>query len=338
MNKTKLEGIMANYIDLPISELELDKKNPRIAELLERYNEDDITPEILSLALGAAEETYDSLKESIRENGGVINPILVNKCGNKYLVIEGNTRVQIYRKFVTDNIKGDWTKIKSIVYEELDPATVHSIRLQAHLVGTRDWTPFAQAKYLYHLYHEEKMPMNQIVAFCGGKSNRVKDLIAAYDDVENYYRPICNDDSQLDQHNFSAFIELQKRNVLQSLAANKYSKEEFVKWVQDDKFSRLEHIRRLPDIFKSPEAKKVFLRENSENALKILAVEEYSSKELKDVPYEDLAYALAERLREMKHVEVINLRDDIQFEDKLNSLQQVSDALEFIFEEINRNS
>ena len=92
--------INSRFDNLDIDLLELDVNNPRIAELLDRYKKEDITPEHIALALGTSEESYENLKNSIKENGGIINPIVVRKMADgKYLVIEGNTRVQIYKKF-----------------------------------------------------------------------------------------------------------------------------------------------------------------------------------------------------------------------------------------------
>ncbi len=88
------------------------------------------------MALGSSESSYESLKESIRVNGGIIHPIVVKKnAQNEYVVIEGNTRVQIYKKFISEGIPGNWSTIQAIVYDNLDSEIIHSIRLQAHLVG-----------------------------------------------------------------------------------------------------------------------------------------------------------------------------------------------------------
>lgn len=326
--------INSRFGNLDINLLELDINNPRIAELLDRYKKEDITPEHIALALGTSEESYENLKNSIRENGGIINPIVVRKLDNgNYLVIEGNTRVQIYKKFAAENIPGDWTTIPTLIYEDIDSEEIHAIRLQAHLIGAREWTPFAQAKYVHHLYYHEKMSMSRIIEFCGGKKARVQQLIDAYEDVEKYYRPICDDDSQCDVRKFSSFIELQRPQILRFLESNKISKEQFVKWIAGDKFKRQEHIRSLPEIWKSKEARQVFLAENSEAAIKMLNVEEYADKELKNIPYEVLALALADKLNDIKASEIRDMRNGL-FADKYNALTTARDILDVIIEEV----
>lgn len=319
---------------LPIKDLELDVNNPRIAELLDRIGRDNVTPEAIALSLGASEESYENLKNSIKENGGIINPIVVQKINNgKFLVIEGNTRVQIYKKFVTDNIPGQWEEIPALIYENIASEEIHAIRLQAHLIGAREWTPFAQAKYVHNLYYFEKMSLARIVEFCGGKKTRIQQLINAYQDVEDYYRPMCEDDTQVDPRKFSSFMELQRPQILRFLDANDISKSDFVKWVIQDKFDRQEHIRSLPEIWKSKEARSTFISQGSANAIKKLNAEEYADKELRNIPYERLAIALAERLNDIKATEIRDMRKGL-LDDKLNALIRVNESLDVILEEI----
>lgn len=326
--------VNSSFENLPIAQLELDVNNPRIAELLDRIGRENITPEAIALSLGTSEESYESLKDSIKQNGGVINPIVVHKTGeNTYLVIEGNTRVQIYKKFHAEKTPGKWDEIPALIYENIEKEEIHAIRLQAHLIGAREWTPFAQAKYVHNLYYIEKMSIARIVDFCGGKKNRVQQLISAYQDVEDYYRPMCDDDTQVDPRKFSSFMELQRPQILRFLEANDISKADFVKWVIDDKFDRQEHIRSLPEIWKSKDAKRAFLTEGSAVAIKKLNVEEYADKELRNVPYEKLAVALAEKLNDMKNSEIRDLRQGL-LDNKLNAIVRVSESISVVLEEI----
>src|SRR5262245_18784823 len=95
--------------------------------------------------------TYQSLKASIRAYGTLIIPIIVSlQPAGSYLVIEGNTRVAIYRELDADNSPGDWKTIPAVV-QTLSEGGEHAVRLHAHLVGTRPWRPYAKAKYLHDL-------------------------------------------------------------------------------------------------------------------------------------------------------------------------------------------
>src|SRR5262245_17798872 len=184
---------------LPVDSVELDRTNPRIRRFLE-IHEGEPTYEQVALALdvaGGGEDaqgatTPEKLRNSILTNGGIMQPIIVNKqTDGRLICVEGNTRLYIYRSFVADNVEGDWTRIPALVHEGLSSEDVDAIRLQAHLVGPRPWDPYSRAKYLWELAHKELMPLDRIVAFCGGNKREVMIAIHAYADMEHYYRPIC---------------------------------------------------------------------------------------------------------------------------------------------------
>lgn len=200
---------MSKYLELPIDQIELDKSNPRIANYLATHDEDDITSDLMALLLGTTSDSCASLRQSIEANYGIIHPIVVNKrVDGTYVVIEGNTRLQIYKDFRRENKPGNWDTIRCLVYENIDAEEMHKIRLQAHLVGPREWDPYSKAKYLNYLANVEHMPMASLISFCGGssKASEIRNMIAAFNDMEKYYRPLCDDDTQFISRNFMALL------------------------------------------------------------------------------------------------------------------------------------
>lgn len=330
---------MSDYIKLSVHQIELDRSNPRIASFLDIYDEEKLNSDTMAFLLGTTSDACASLRESIRENGGIIHPIIVNKTiDGKYVVIEGNTRLQIYRDFIKKGMPGKWDVIKAIVYDDLDRDSMHSIRLQAHLIGPREWDPYSKAKYLNYLANIEHMPLSVLVAYCGGnsKASEIKHMIEAYQDMENFYRPLCDDDSMFNIRKFHGFVELQNKNVIDSLKLHGYNKSDFSQWMVDERFTKLEDVRRLPDILNSPKAAAAFFREDSKAAKKILAVEDISSDTLRDVPYELLAKELIKRMDDFKQKEIDLLRHDVDYAEKLNVLRDVVSGVQFILDEIDR--
>lgn len=328
---------MSNYVELNIDDIELDRSNPRIANYLDLYSEEDIDSNTMALLLGTTSDSCASLRESIRENGGIVHPIIVNHFPDgRYVVVEGNTRLQIYRDFIKKGIPGNWNTIKAIVYENIDDEVMHSIRLQAHLVGPREWDAYAKAKYLDYLANELSMPMSSLIAYCGGtsKASQIKSMIAAYQDMRDYYRPLCDDDSMFDIKKFNGFVELQKSSITDALTLHGYTKSDFSKWMMDGRFSKLEDVRALPDILNSKKATGVFFSRDSKEAKKILAVEDISSDTLKDVPYDLLAKELVKRMNDFPMIEVQYLRTDAEYERKLNILKDVIDSVKLVVDEV----
>lgn len=330
---------MCDYIELPVEQIELDRSNPRIARYIAEYSEEKLDSDTMALLLDTKGGSCASLRESIRENGGIIHPIIVNKkADHKYIVIEGNTRLQIYRDFIKKKQPGKWDLIKAIVYDNLDQNSIHSIRLQAHLIGPREWDSYSKAKYLNYLANEEHMSLRELVTYCGGdsKASEIKHMINAYQTMEDFYRPLCDDDTVFDFKKFQGFVELQNKNVLESLRLHGYNESDFSQWMVDGRFTRLEDVRQLPKILNSPKAADVFFKEDSKAARKILTVEEISSNTIKDVPYEMLAKELIKRMDDFKQREIDLLRHDADYAEKLNTLSNVIESVQFILDEVNR--
>lgn len=328
----------SEYKELNINDIELDFDNPRIAKYLEQYGKNEITSEAISLALGGGTDdkngtSYSSLKESIKANKGIIHPIIVNKDNeSRFVVIEGNTRVQIYREFKENGTPGEWDKIRAILYHDLSDSETHAIRLQSHLVGPREWDPYSKAKYLNYLSNQEKMPISQIISFCGGKTNEIKRFIDAYNDMEKYYRTNLDDDSEFDQREFSKFFELQNRGIKDALVINKFDRGDFAKWVINGNIDTAQNVRKLPVVLKNLDARKVFLNSNITEAVKVVAVEEVAPSNLKQIQYDQLALELANQLRKIEYQEILKLKNDRRYEDKKNSLFDVLDELNTVID------
>ncbi len=303
------------YKELNVDEIKLDMENPRIAKFIEMYDKDTLNSEQIALALGSGVEesnnqtSYSSLYNSIKTNRGIIHPIVVNhQIDGSYVVIEGNTRVQIYKEFKENNIDGDWNTIPSIVYENLSESEIHAIRLQSHLVGPREWDPYSKAKYLNYLSNEENLPMSQVIDFCGGKKTEIVKLINAYKDMEKYYRPLLDADDEFDQRDFSKFLELQNGSVKEALLA-KFSLGDFAKWVINGNVDTAINVRRLPEILRNEEATKILLKTNIKTALEKVIVDKPEYKDISGVSIEQLCVELIKRMNDMPFQEYNSIRN-----------------------------
>lgn len=272
-------AVSTSHTLLPIDDLTLDVENPRIQRIMEMWS-GEITAEIIHLALGSGRDTQDSgdtgttfysLKESIRTSGTIIHPIHVNKTANGQLVVvEGNTRVAIYKELRDGDVEGNWNEIPAILYEGLSQEQIDSIRLQSHQVGPRAWDPYSKAKYLHKLNKHQDMPFARLVDLCGGRKNEVRDYIAAYEDMEEHYRSILDDDADFDATRFSSFAELQKSKVKEAIRLASFDLKDFSRWVRDRKIHPQHTVRKLPMILADAEAKKIFLRDGAEAAIRYL--------------------------------------------------------------------
>lgn len=309
-----------NFQRLAINSVDLDLGNPRIARWIEMYG-GKITAEQMSLALGAADSstgdggtTFASLKESIRTHGRIIHPILVNReATGRLVVIEGNTRVLIYRDFKRQGVAGDWDDIPAMVYSDLSQQEIDAIRLQAHLVGPRQWDPYSKARYLKHLRDAEHLTLDQIVDFCGGEKRVVLDYIAAFHDIESTYRQILDSDDEFNPARFSSFVELQRPTVLQAILGAGFTKNDFARWVKDGLLLPQAMVRQLPRILRNPNSKETFLRDGAQEALKVLYVPSPDAA-LKDATLEQIAREINQKILSMEYAELQRLRSDVSTE------------------------
>ena len=320
---------------VPVEDIELDRSNPRIRKFLETYA-GTLTPERIALALGAGNEedeggtaqgtTFEKLKQSIITNGGIIQPVVLNRQRDGSLVcVEGNTRVALYRDFAVSGVKGEWSRIPAFVHENLDEDALHAIRLQVHLVGPRPWDPYSKAKYLHELRTQQHMPFAAIVDYCGGRQSEVVESINAYEDMELHYRQVIGDDGEFDIRRFSGFVELQKPGRKAALYEAGYDESDFARWLYEGLIAPLNKVRILPRILRHKEAHQVFLARGIKEAEKLLERPDLQ-KSLAEADLEQLSRALADRIQAMSHAEFKYLQKNI-VSDVVLALREAQDEL-----------
>jgi hypothetical protein len=301
---------------VPVESIELDCTNPRIRKFLDMYP-DTPTPEQIYLALGAAGDdesesstSFEKLRSSIITNGGVINPVILNRRAEGTLVcVEGNTRVALYKSFIEDKVKGNWTTIPALVHEQMDETQADAIRLQVHLVGTRPWDPYSKAKYLHHLRTRELLPFSRIVDFCGGRQKEVVELINAYSDMEKYYRPVVPDDGSFDTSRFSGFVELQAPGVKEAIIRSGFTLTNFAEWIHERKLYPLHYVRSLNRVLANSKARELFLKKDIKAAMQALDRPDLD-KTLADAGIDQLAQALSRCVYSLSWTEAERLRKD----------------------------
>ena len=108
---------------LDITLVDYDSANPRISPLLENF--DNVDHSLIGDALQPGDAPYLELKQAIRSNKGLINPIIVEKNGERFTTIEGNTRLAIYKKFCEDEPNNEiWQAIPAMVHDNLSDEEV----------------------------------------------------------------------------------------------------------------------------------------------------------------------------------------------------------------------
>ena len=330
------------YQELPIEKVELDLENPRIKQYIEIFKV--VTSEGLSLALTGssyknAQGKYAALRESIRAKGGIFTPIIVNHITSedRYIVIEGNTRLKFYQEFYEKDKDEKWSKIMCIVYDDMDDNQKHAIRLQAHMVGARDWDAFSKAKYLDYLYNTEKKSLKYLKDFCGGQESRILNLINAYRDMVDFYIPVQEKLGEtFDPTYFSYYEELQKSGAKEALKSHDYTEEDFSLWAIKKKIDRAENVRKLARVLGDQDSKKVFLQTGNtlSDGIKVLESKDIDTKKIEKTDLYITICSICKRLRSLNFNEVTRLAKDPKYEINKQYIYDLKDEIENLIDSI----
>ena len=342
--------MIENHLMLNVESILFDTDNPRIKMALEKYGE-QLNADRIHFALRSATEnakgtsSYSSLRDSIRASGGIIAPITVITRNNGFVCIDGNTRLAIYKQFNREKVAGNWSEIKAIVLEDADQRDIETIRVSAHLVGSREWPAYEKARYLHYLRNNKFMDYSEMIALCGGNKTDIERQIDAYHDMNEYYRDRV-DDTAFHIDRFSGFVELQKPKVKEAIFEAGLELENFGEWIRDGKIYRLADVRQLPKVLGDEKAKEMFLRggpKSIEDAIKYLdrqAEQESQTVEseikLGDASIYQLANILARRINEMPYSEwqVLRAKEHEDAVEQISDLENLSDLLQKLLEDV----
>ncbi len=133
--KIPLSGTMVKVkvAHMDLAKIELDEQNPRIAFYKDNQPNDQLDP-VISFALQCRRpDSYEKLKKSIHSNRGITFPIWLEPTGGseKYRVIEGNTRVVIYKELADEETNEPlWKSILAYILPgEVKEEEINFIRL-----------------------------------------------------------------------------------------------------------------------------------------------------------------------------------------------------------------
>lgn len=176
--------------DIEVQELEIEQSklrfypdNPRVYSVLQVS--DESKPEQAKIQdLMCSMEHVKQLKESIKSNGGLIDPVVVRD--GDFVVLEGNSRLAAYRLLANiDPIQ--WGFIKCILLpSDISESLIFQLLGQYHIIGRKDWSPFEQAGYLYRRRKESKMPIEQMAADLGMTKGIAQKYIDVYEFMIEY--------------------------------------------------------------------------------------------------------------------------------------------------------
>lgn len=313
----------SRYQQIPTEQIAFDEDNPRIKVALQKYG-DQLNEQRIRFALQTATEgssntsSYRALKDSIRASRGISVPLVVSPGNERFICIDGNTRLAIYHELRDEHAPGDWTTINCLVLENPSPPDIETIRVTAHLVGAREWPAYEKARYLHYLRNVEYMDYDELIARCGGNKATITRQIDAFHEMNEFYRDV-NDDDAFKIDRFSGFVELQQPNIKDSIFTAGFDLHDFGTWIRDGKIFRLADVRKLPLVLGDTKATTVFVQggvRSIEDAVRVAEANRH--RDIHPSPLETsvaeagmaiLAEALLQKIRSLPRQDYVALRD-----------------------------
>lgn len=208
------ELVEYSFDELPIDKLLLMPDNPRIyaaVRKLDDFNKGLTEQEqkrILELMLN--ESSVNHLMAEIRRDGGLQVPIVVRWDTRQ--VIDGNSRLAVYRKLKEEGEDGPWEAIPCQVIAGLTQRQQARLLAQAHLRGQTEWTPQAKALYCYRWVEEEKVEVGEFANLSGFTAHDVTKNVEAVS--------LMGENADEKQTNFSYYNAIVRNPVISSEIKN----------------------------------------------------------------------------------------------------------------------
>ena len=230
-------------VQLNQCELLFYEENPRVYSAL-RADRSTPTQEVIEEKMTSMDHVKQ-LRLSIEQNGGLIDPLMVVKRNNEYVVLEGNSRLAAYRLLAAkDPVK--WQKVRAcILPEEITDGDIFTLLGQYHLVGRKDWSIFEQAAYL----HRQKEATGIATDILAKNVGLTKGKVDAY--LKVYSFMLEHDDLRPDR--WSYYEEyLKNRGINKYRETHPQMDEVFVKQVKTEQIKQAMDVRTvLGEIAKS---------------------------------------------------------------------------------------
>ena len=138
-----------DYID--IDTLKFLKDNPRVYACthglpdFENWTEEEQQDEIFKQLL--QEPSVKNLLPEVRRHKGLVEPISVRY--DRMEVIEGNSRLAVYRKLRDDKFEGEWQLIPCEIVSSITDEQQAAFLNEVHVKGKTQWSAYEKANFAY---------------------------------------------------------------------------------------------------------------------------------------------------------------------------------------------
>lgn len=318
--------------EILIDDILFDAANPRIGLQADMATQKMDQEEIAFFLERKNIVGFQKLKDSIRENKGIVNPVWIVKDGEKYKILEGNTRLLIFFQLRDSEKQGKkyYSKIKAyVIKEKINEEDADFIRLTAHLRGTTDWDAYEKSRYLTILTGKG-FSRNKLEKLTKLRRSDIDNSIDAFKLMSEQFLPRYGKDLS-DVFKFSYFVEYVKDKKLKDIMErNKLGDKNFCSWVGSGKLKRARDVRDLRNILSNDHTKDVFIKKGYNSAIDRLSVINPSA--IRGI-YNDIENIIDDLGNKISPEDMVEMKEDKKDERRKLLLQlkaKLEDVLELI--------
>jgi hypothetical protein len=321
--------VQLELIDIDPDEVKLDINNPRLAFTIRQLDDNQRTEAACTLLLSTQEEV-EEIKRSIILSNGVQEPIYLR--GSK-VVADGNRRVAAMRIAKEEHPRDPSFQSMPawVIPADVPETVIQDLMNEIHLGSVRGWAPYEKALQLRGLV-DSGLIEEEVAERYRMSAREVKQHIAAVELMEREYFPITANPTAIEHRaKFSYFLEFEKNTKLQRLLNSEPQLEKrFAAWVDKNRITTGESVRRLPKILNSPEATKLL------EVIGFDAAEEYLRQQH---PEEQELYALLEKARtRLTSMTLTELHEAQESQERRDILIGLRDAAQLVLTTVQRIS
>src|SRR6266446_6710408 len=294
------KNIPYSRTSVPTEECELDPSNPRIQFLIGQRagsvseNERD--------ELIWEKDPVKALAQSILQNGGVYEPIIVQRNGKKFRVREGNCRAVASRHLIEQYPKDSrFTTMPAMVFDvELSEEDLAILLADMHVAGKIRWDAYEQAKHVSDLFNIYGKTYEWLSSHLRLSKSKIKELLLAHQATTEFLK-LHPDPSNV--RKFSFFHEVMRKGELRdSFTMDMQFKQKFHRWLAEGRISDSKQVRDLPAILANAEATKVLDAKGYAQAMNVLMRQDPSLES-------DVFYAVKNATEKLKEAPASDIQD-----------------------------
>jgi hypothetical protein len=255
-------------VRLRLSDVKLDARNPRVQYLVGQTG-GNVTQKQLEDMLWSKDQVK-ALAQSIKQNGGVREPIIVQRVSDKYVVREGNCRTVALRRLSREHPADERFKfIPAHVYEDaLSEEDLAVILADMHVAKKISWDAYEQAKMIHDLSDIHGKTYDWLSSHLRLSKGKISQSLKAYRFATDY---LNGSPDPANVRKFSFFEEVMKKPDLRTrFEESTEFRQRFHQWLDKGKLTDARQVRSLPAILTNVDALKALDQKGFDAADRVL--------------------------------------------------------------------